>query len=256
MDNSEFETRVFANPDDRDQDFLDALQDDPRREQLLSEVQTFNESLTRIATDVSVPPDLAARLKSVTASDQAAIPAAGDKVVKLAEHRRQPMRMLATAAVLVLAVGVTYSSLFGSNQPSAQELEFGHLVVDHVYHELDEIYSRPGASFQQANQVFGAVGGSISSPQAMDNLGISLAKPCIVIPQSASAHLVMDGSMGVVNIIVINNSPVRRQFNLTDGRFDAVVIPLENGNLILIGEKNETFSEVQQEIDDNVTWVI
>ena len=44
---------------------------------------------------------------------------------------------------LVLAVGVTYSSLFGGNQPSAQELEFGQQVVNHVYMELDEIDSKP-----------------------------------------------------------------------------------------------------------------
>ena len=258
MDNSEFESRAFANPDDRDQDFLDALQDDPQRQQLLDEVQSFNERLTRITSGISAPGDLAERLKAVASEDGSPIPVSDNKVVSLPARRRQPMRALAIAAALVLAVGLSYTSLFGGNQPSAQELEFGQQVVNHVYMELEEIDSRPGASFQQTNQVFGTVGGSITSPQAMNTLGVSLAKPCVIIPQNSSAHLVVDGSVGVVNIIVVNNSPVREQFSFSDDRdrFEAVVIPMENGNLILVGEKNETFAQVRRELDDNVSWVI
>ena len=258
MDNSEFEGRAFANPDDNDQDFLDALHDNPQRQQLLDEVQSFNHRLTTITSSVAAPADLAVRLKSIATVDesQQQTSATDDQVVNFPEPKRQPKRLLAIAAVLVLAVGVTYSSLFGGNQPSAQELAFGQQVVSHVYMELDEIDARPGASYQQANQVFGAVGGSIDSPQAMINLGISLAKPCSIIPQNSSAHLVMDGNVGAVNIIVVNNSPVRQQFSFSDDRFEAVVIPMENGNLILVGEKNETFIEVQRELDDSVSWVI
>jgi len=258
MDNSEFESRVFANPDDKDQDFLDALQDDPQRQDLLNEVQSFNDKLTRITSDVTAPGDLAARLKSVAAEDvsQKQASASDRKVVSFPERQQRPTRMLAVAAALILAVGLIFSSLFGGNQPSAQELAFGQQVVNHVYMELDEIDSRPGASYQRANQVFGAVGGAIASPQAMNNLGISLAKPCVIVPQSNSAHLVMDGNAGAVNIIVVNNSPVRQQFSFSDDRFETIVIPMESGNLILVGEKNETFAEVQSELDDNVSWVI
>ena len=258
MDNSEFESRVFANPDDQNQDFLDALQDNPQRQQLLDEVQSFNESLGRITATVAAPADMANRLKSFAVEDDSQLQplASGNKVVSLPAQKRRPMRMVAMAAALVLAVGLTYSSLFGGNQPSAQELEFGQQVVSHVYMELEEIDSRPGASYQQVNQVFGAVGASLASQQAMVNLGVSLAKPCVIIPQNSSAHVVIDGNIGLVNIIVVNNSPVSQQFSFSDDRFETLVIPMENGNLILVGEKNETFSEVRRELDDSVSWVI
>jgi hypothetical protein len=181
--------------------------------------------------------------------------ASGDNVIGFPKQRN-PLRMLTMAAVLVLAVGVTYSALFGGSQPSAQELALGQEAVNHVYMELDEIESRPGASFQQVNQVFGAVGATVAGPQVLSSLGISLAKPCVIIPQNSSAHLVVDGSLGAVNIIVIDNTPVSQQFSFSDDRFETVVIPMENGNLILVGEKNETFNEVQRELDDLVTWVI
>jgi hypothetical protein len=257
MDNSEFESRVFANPDDNDRDFLEALETDPLRRQLLDEVQSFNDDLTRITSSVAAPASLGDRLKSITMDDQssAGTAASDDNVVNLPE-RGNAFRMLTVAAVLVLAVGVTYSSLFGGNQPTAQELAFGQQVVNHVYMELDEIDSRPGASFQQVTQVFGAVGATVAGPQVVNTLGISFAKPCAIIPQNSSAHLVMDGSAGAVNIIVINNSPVSQQFSFSDDRFETVVIPMEDGNLILVGEINETFNEVRRELDDLVTWVI
>ena len=258
MDNSEFESRVFANPDDKDQDFLDALQDNPQRQQLLDEVQSFNENLTRITSRVVAPADIATQLKSVAAEQetQTQDSTSADKVVAFPARKRRTTRVFAMAAALVLAVGLTYSSLFGGNQPSAQELEFGQQVVNHVYMELEEIDSRPGVSYQQVNQAFGEVGASLANQQALATLGISFAKPCVVIPQNSSAHVVMDGNMGFVNIIVVNNSPVSQQFSFSDGRFEAVVIPMENGNLILVGEKNETFNDVRRELDDSLTWVI
>ena len=153
-------------------------------------------------------------------------------------------------------IGTIVPGYNASAQPSAQELEFGQQVVNHVYMELDEINARPGASYQQVNQVFGAVGASLADQQAMSSLGISLAKPCVILPQNSSAHVVMDGNIGAVNIIVVNNSPVSQQFKFSDDRFETVVIPLENGNLILVGEKNEPFTEVKRELDDQLTWVI
>ncbi|MBT8147844.1 MAG: DUF3379 domain-containing protein [Gammaproteobacteria bacterium] len=257
MDNSEFETRAFANPDDKDQNFLDAARDNVERQQLVEDVQSFNEQLTRITSGISPSADLQARLKAVAVDDQAEtqLPPT-DKVVSFPAQQRSPGRLLAMAAVLVLAIGVTYSSLFGGNQPSAQEMAFGQQVVNHEYMELEEIDSRPGANYQQVNQVFGAVGASLADQQALTSLGISLAKPCVIIPQNSSAHVVMDGSAGAVNIIMVNNSPVSQQFSFSDDRFETVVIPMENGNLILVGEKNETFNEVQRELDDSLTWVI
>jgi hypothetical protein len=258
MDNSEFETRVFANPEDNEQDFLDAVIALPERQQLLNEVRSFNDRLGRLANGVSAPPELASRLKSlVTPTDeevQQKSPAP-DNVVRF-PGRLWPTRRMSMAAVLVLAVGVAYSSLFGSNQPSAAEMAFGQQVVNHIYMELEEIRASSGASMQQVNQAVSSIGGTLVNDEAMSQLGISYAKPCAILPQGSSAHLVVKGNRGAVNIIITDNSPVRREFSFADERFEAVIIPLENGNLILVGEKNERLSDFQQVLNESVNWTI
>lgn len=258
MDNSEFESRAFANPDDSEQDFLDALQDNPQRQQFLNDIQSFNKRLSRITSSVTTPDGLSSRLKSAVDTDHSEEQTAVDTDTMVSFPRRslQPMRLAAMAAMLVLVVGLAYSTLFGGNQPSAQELEFGQLVVNHVYAELEEINTRPGASYQQVLQTFGAVGASVASPEIMNSLKFTFAEPCSITPRNISAHLVIDGNAGAVNIIMVRSSPVNRRFRFSDERFEAVIIPMENGNLILIGDQNESFEEVQRELSDQVSWTI
>ncbi|MEZ5490362.1 MAG: DUF3379 family protein [Gammaproteobacteria bacterium] len=258
MDNSEFETRVFANPEDNEQDFLDAVMALPERQKLLNEVRSFNDRLGRLTNGVSAPPELSSRLKSlVTGTDEEVRQEspAPDNVVRF-PGRLRPTRRLSMAAVLVLAVGVAYSSLFGGNQPSAAEIAFGQQIVNHIYMELDEIGASSGASLQQVNQAVSSIGGALTSAGAISQLGISFAKPCAILPQGSSAHLVVSGNRGAVNIIITDNSPVRREFSFTDERFEAVIIPLEKGNLILVGEKNERLTDFQEMLNETLTWSI
>ncbi len=272
MDNSEFETRAFAYPDDSDQDFQDALQASPARQALVDEIRSFNGRLEKIANAIAAPEELARRLKAAAVQHEAEVT---DNRVDAAEtaarsdgnggnatagvfpfpSRWRPSRLVAMAAAVVVAVGVTYSSLFG-NQPSAAELEFGQQVVNHVYTELDEIDISPVSNFQVINQVFSSVGGRLPDEVALNNRRITFARPCIVIPQYSSAHLVMEGDRGAVNIIFVNNSPVQQQFSFSEERFEVTVVPLTSGNLILVGEKDEPLREIQQFLADNVAWTI
>jgi len=250
MDNLEFETRAFADPEDSRQDLLDALSGNPDRQQLLEEVRAFNERLSRIAGSITPPSHLAERLRSVAAELHEE---PTGTVHRLPARRWQPMRLTAMAAALVVALGLTYSSLFGSNQPSAAELAFGQQVVNHIYLELAEIEASGSVSLQQVNQAVSRLGGSMANSQEM---GISFARPCAILPQTNSAHLVIDGRLGAVNVIIIENSPVRREFNFSDERFEAVVMPLERGNLILVGEKNERLEDYQRVLDESLVWSI
>ena len=92
-------------------------------------------------------------------------------------------------------------------------MAFGQQVVNHVYMELDEIGASSGASLQQVNQAVRSIGVTLVNDRALGQLGISFAKPCAILAQGSSAHLVADGNRGAVNIIITDNSPVRRQFS-------------------------------------------
>jgi len=66
----------------------------------------------------------------------------------------------------------------------------------------------------------------------------------------------LQGSTGAINVIVINNSPVTNEFSIKDDRFSGIVIPMGDGNLILIGEKNENLDQYKSMFSQNIEWVI
>jgi hypothetical protein len=57
-------------------------------------------------------------------------------------------------------------------------------------------------------------------------------------------------------VIVINNSPVDVEFSIRDERFNGIVVPMAQGNMILVGEKNEDLNQYVSMFSENVEWVI
>ncbi|MBL4821519.1 MAG: DUF3379 family protein [Gammaproteobacteria bacterium] len=248
MDKSEFETLALANPDNTSQDFLDALNEDPTRQQFLDEAKTLNQRLNTTLNNIPVPDGLASKLKEIAGE-------AESNVVPLHQGRFS-FRGFALAASLVLALGVTYSVLFRDSGPSSAEIAFGQQIIEHIYMELDQLDSEASVNFQTVSQAIGSVGGQMRGTESVDNLHINFAKPCNIIPENNSVHLALQGTKGAVNVIVINNSPVQAEFTLNDKRFKGVVIPMGKGNLILIGEKEESLNNYRELLAKNVDWVI
>lgn len=251
MDNSEFEIRVLANPRDHSQDFLDALKEDPSRQQLLDDVKAIDQRLRKSLTSVPIPEGLANQLKAAVRGDKES-----ESNVVVLNRPWYSNRGIALAASLVLALGVTYSVLFNDTGPTAADLAFSQQVMEHVYMELDEIGSQANLDYQMVNSVLGVVGAQMRTTDSMDNLNINFAKPCFIIPQTRSAHLALVGNQGVVNIIVVSNSPVQSEFSISDDRFTGVVIPIDGGNLILVGEKQESLNNYRELLAENVDWII
>jgi hypothetical protein len=262
MDNSEFLTRALANPYDQEQDFLDALQQDPTRRQIVDEAQADDRRLSKSLNSVTVPEGLSNQLKAAieteTESDTA-VSHASDSDTNVVELKRPWIsnQGIALAATLVLALGVTYSVLFNTSGPSDAELAFSQQVMDHVYMELEEIALQSnGVDQQMVAQAFDAVGAQVRNANSLDSLNISFAKPCFIVPESRSAHLALVGNQGAVNIIVVKNSPVQAEFAIGDERFSGIVIPVEGGNLILGGEQQESLNNYREIFSENVDWVI
>jgi hypothetical protein len=249
MDNSEFETRAFANPDDQSQDFLDAVENDPSRQQFLDDLRNFNARLGKSLADVTVPENMAQRLKDVAGSDSESA-----EVVPIKPW--QSMQKLAMAASVVLVLGLTYSVLFSGSAPTPADLAFGDQVLSHIYLEIDEVNSSQRIDSQILTDVMSSVGGQLRDDSAAENLAVSFAKPCIIIPENRSAHFALTGNQGPINVIVVNNSPVQAEFNVGDSRFSGVVIPFEGGNLIIIGEQQESLDQYFDLLTENVEWVI
>ena len=82
------------------------------------------------------------------------------------------------------------------------------------------------------------------------------AKPCEILPAYESAHLALEGRQGAVSVIVINNSPVDVEFSIRAERFIGIIVPMGQGNMVLVGEKDKDLYQFTSMLSENVEWVI
>ena len=284
MDELEFRERIHADPFTEDADILAAAANNPDLARLRLELQGFDQEVRATMESTAIPADLMGKLLAIPATDtstEAVIsnigkpdsdsgnlrPLQAGSKQESGSARDQQARSfypyLALAASLVVAVGLTLSFSGNNSRPSATELAFGQAVLSHLYEDSDAAAAQTStASLQLAavSTVLDQVGVRLVSTEPLSQRVISFARPCVIIPSNQSAHLVMqtDGQTAI-NVFIINNSPVDNQFRITDDRYSGVVVPMAEGNMVLISEGNQNGEELDQYrelFDDNLAWSI
>ncbi len=243
MDDLEFRKRALANPHDPDDDFAAATASKPERMRLVLELKALDRRIVGTVNAVPVPADLAARLKS-----------------------RQPMVVqplksiwssyYAMAASLVLAVGVILSVGLQSANPSAADLLLHDDAIRHVLRE-EPRYDRNASdlSWEQINAVIAEAGGHLREDERIKTMHIKFANGCR-LSAGTGAHIVLEGSKGSVSVLIVHSSPVQTRFDVNDPRFAGKIIPLGEGNLIIVGEKEEPLETYEALLIDAFEWVI
>ena len=248
MDDLEFRRNAFADPQNQDPEFLAAAQSSPERTALLQQLQALDARVSAAARSVPAPKDLAARLKALEE------PAANDAVVA---NKPKATRYIAVAASLVVAVGLILSPGLITARPSASDLKFHDEVIGHVYREVARYDTkREDASIVQINSVLEEAGGHLRSEERIKQMHIKFANGCNIAANSKGAHIVLDGEKGSVSVMVVHNSPVTTTFDVNDSRFAGKIIPFGEGNLIIVGEKDEPLDKYQAMISEAFEWSI
>lgn len=272
MNENDFRKRVYVDPAAIDQEILDSAAGNPSLQKILEQTRKMDADMRGIMRVAAVPEGLKEKLLAIPTEENQAHQASAETLQTLTEKpaaNSNVFQYFAIAASLALALGVTFSLTYNSSLdpslnsgPSSAEIAFGNEVLNHLYHESVEI--------EAINS--GALLASVGMPMiqdAMTGVGIQLvnnsftattpirfAKPCIIIPAYDSAHLMIEGSQGAVSVFVINNSPVSIEYKINDDRFNGLVIPMANGNMILVGEANEDLGEYKNLFSENIDWVI
>tara|TARA_R110001592_G_scaffold220603_1_gene475258 strand:+ start:39 stop:785 length:747 start_codon:yes stop_codon:yes gene_type:complete len=248
MDDLEFRRNAFADPQNQDPDFLAAAQSSPERVALLQQLQALDARVGAAARSVPVPSGLAARLKALEE------PAANDAIVA---KKSKTSRYIAVAASLVVAIGLIISPGLITARPSASDLKFHDEVIGHVYREVARYDTkREDASIVQINSVLEEAGGHLRSEERIKQMHIKFANGCNIASNSKGAHIVLDGEKGSVSVMVVHNSPVTTTFDVNDSRFAGKIIPFGEGNLIIVGEKDEPLDKYQEMISEAFEWSI
>lgn len=263
MDEIEFRKRVYTNPLAADQEILDIAAGNSELQETLKQTQNMEKDMHGIMNSVSVPDGLKEKLLAIPEMEQPEDSSAATLQALAAKPAANSnyFQYFAVAASLVLALGVTFSLTYNSG-PSTAEIAFGNEVLQHLYHESVEVdavtngTSETVVGMPMIRDAMIGVGTQLVSNSFMETMPVRFAKPCNIIPAYDSAHLIIEGSKGAVSVFVINNSPVSVEYKIQDERFNGVVIPMSEGNMILVGEQSEDLGQYKDLFSQNVDWVI
>jgi hypothetical protein len=265
MNETDFRKRIYTNPSEPDSDLLEAARGNPELSKILNETQALDQHIHSVMSNIAVPTDLQTKLLAIPNSadsdqdESLALQILADKPAANANY----FQYFAIAASLVLAFGIGFSLTFGPEaNPTSAELAFGNEVLQHMYHEEAEIAAinsgevMPTVDMPMIRNAMAPVGTQLTSSSSDIAASVKFAKPCIIIPAYNSAHLIVQGSQGAVSLVLINNSPVSVEYSVNDERFSGIVIPMDKGNMILVGERDTDFAEYKKLFSENVDWII
>jgi len=82
---------------------------------------------------------------------------------------------------------------------------------------------------------------------------VMYASSC-VINGHAVPHLVIQGRKGLVTIVLMPDDPVDRAVTLSGEHVNGVIVPVGDGSIAIVGERDEPLEAIEREVIDSVTW--
>ncbi len=167
-------------------------------------------------------------------------------VVSLGERRRVTMpAWFAMAASVVLVVMLGVRMFGGAEYDSLADEIVAHL--DHEPYAL-RVTDKP-VDDQRLTRVVPANIANLDHDAGL----ITYAQTCNINGKDVP-HLVIQGKNGPVTVILMPDERVSRAETLTGESINGVLIPVGNGSIAIIGEKNEDLAPIQQSVVNSVTW--
>ena len=231
------------------EDYREALAADPERQDssghvdscascrdFCSEILQLNE---RIAAAMSIQvPEL--KMPELPDLDTAS-------VVSLAERRSisKPAWFAMAATVLLAAVVGIRMVGTGTSYGSLEQQ-----VLAHLDHEQAALL--PSATPVSDTQLIGAV------PENIATLGhgaglITYAQSCSINGKDVP-HLVIQGEHGPITILLMPHEKVSAASTFDGVGIQGVIIPVGDGSVAIIGDREEQLEDVKKNVLDSVTW--
>ena len=168
-------------------------------------------------------------------------------VTSLQLHRRSMKPLwFAIAATVVLATSISLrtSSLFQSYESLAEE------VLAHLDHEPGSLRITDVAVTEQ--RLARVVPASLASFERGTSL-ITYAQTC-VINGNEVPHLVIQGQYGPVTILLMPEERVSESTPLDGETVKGVILPVGNGSIAIIGDREEQLEPIQKNVVNSVAW--
>jgi hypothetical protein len=170
-----------------------------------------------------------------------------DNVVALPRRqRRSKPAWFAVAATVVLAAvlgvrmlgsGVQYDSLAEEVLAHLQHEPYALRVTDRAITDA-RLYEVVPANIARMDHSVGL---------------ITYAQTCIINGNEVP-HLVIQGEKGPVTILLMPDEAVAEAILFSDARTRGIILPVGNGSVAILGERDEQLENIQQSILQSVMW--
>ena len=209
------------------------------------------------ALDLTIARALAVDVPELKIADLPPLDQADENVVNLPFRRAAKISTpawvgIAASFALAAIIGVQFTG----NGPARDQLLADQLLAEQVLAHVDH---EPWALKVTNVAVSEAQFARVINPDVgtMDRgIGlVSYAQTCIIngfkIP-----HLVMQGEKGPITILLMPNEMVSSPVSLSGESVNGVILPVGDGSIAIIGEREERIQEIEQRVVDSVEWSI
>ena len=84
---------------------------------------------------------------------------------------------------------------------------------------------------------------------------VTYARTCVINGKSVP-HLVIKGESGPVTLLLMPDENVNSAVPLEGESINGVILPVGDGSIAIIGEREEDLSKIEKQVVDSVTWSI
>lgn len=261
MDDLEFRRRVIAQPNSEDQDILDFAGQDPERQELIDQMQEFDNALNQ-ALDIPVPEGLAERIlantelyadehtsePSTVSNEPVADKTAQSNVIEASSRFKLGKLPLAMAASLLVAVGAFFFS-------SEQNVNYGagEHALAHVYHELGSLEKTNEISLERVNEQFAKLGGELKELPGK----VTYLMFCDFKGQRG-LHLVFESEHGPMTVFIVpseKQSFGHGESDFHDERFAGHIERGPGADTILVASLGSPVDRYTGRINDAIRWL-
>lgn len=235
MDDLIFRRSIYADPKTSDPEILQAIENDPQKQKLADNLNQFDDKIFD-ALAVDVPSDLANKLML------------RQTMVDHTKQKKKTRIHLALAASVVFTIGVTMNMF----QFSSAYNNLGDHSLAHVHYENSSFKNMAtgNITLESVNKRLATFGGNFTNL-----VGEVISADFCRFDGIKSLHLVFQGENSPITVFVIpheNSLTAKNEFS--DAKYDGKSIQYVQGNVVVITEKDESVSDWQSKINQNIEW--
>jgi hypothetical protein len=148
-------------------------------------------------------------------------------------------------AGVTLLVGSIGSYLYLSTPLLIEEI-----ALTHVRNELHHLDDRKNIQLAQLNNILRPLHMKLEQSSHI----INYAGSC-KIRNSEGVHVVLQGKHSPVTLLFMPGEHINARKTLEDSNFKGIVLPLENGSVAIIADKQEVLDDYQKQIYEQLTFI-